>query len=240
MDLDVEEQGFISEDSDFYGAHTIFLDLNLFIYFLFIYFRFSLTVLSGDDAEKEDFLERAANFNILKYWENRTPSLMEIAEMNIEAAKKEDKPTILYNPYESISFARQLHETVDEFLQRLPPAETQMSPTCPWIFVANPFRKVPKSKTIDFKQEEAPPDEDSNWAQFVRESGELLHELTRIRHSIEKEKAGKAQSTITRAINVQKATIVQKILDTAAELHCTSGKVGCPYFFITCSKERRD
>ncbi len=42
---------------------------------------------------------------------------------------------------------------------------------------------------------------------------------------IEIEKVGKVKQTITKAINPEKEKIVKDLLDTAVELHCTSGKV---------------
>jgi hypothetical protein len=135
----------------------------------------------------------------------------------------------LYNPYEGVGCGRQLWETVEEFLARLPPATTQVSCLIPWIFIANPFRKAPTRKgNENIKEElgaEGPPDENSQWAQFVVLAGKLLGELTGIRHDIEKNSSGVAQAQVTKAINIQKDKIVQKILDTAVELHCTSGKV---------------
>jgi hypothetical protein len=72
---------------------------------------------------------------------------------------------------------------------------------------------------------EGPPEEESDWAQFVVSGGRLLEELTEIRHATEKKKAGQAKGTITKATNPQKDMIVQKILATATRLNCTSGKV---------------
>lgn len=142
----------------------------------------------------------------------------------------EKKEATLYNPYEGQRrSARQLGETVEEFLQRLPPATTQVSPLTPWIFIANPYRKAPTRSGEEDVQggitDEGPPEEDSDWAKFVVLAGNLLEELTGIRHDIEKKKAGKAKATITRAVNIEKDKIVRKILDTATELRCTSGKV---------------
>ena len=118
---------------------------------------------------------------------------------------------------------------MEEFLERLPPATSQVTEILPWIYIANPFRKARTPSRAELSQEklsaEAPEEEGSDWAQFVVLGGNLLEELTRLRHEIEKKKAGQAKSTITKALNVQKEIIVQKILGAAVELHCTSGKV---------------
>lgn len=141
----------------------------------------------------------------------------------------EKKEATLYNPYEGTDCGRQLGETVEQFLQRLPPATTPQTFKAPWIYIANPFRKAPTQVCVEgVKKEvndEGPPDENSDWAQFVVLAGNLLQELTGIRHEIEKNKAGQDKGQITKAVNVQKDLIIRKILDTAVDLHCTSGKV---------------
>lgn len=55
----------------------------------------------------------------------------------------------------------------------------------------------------------------------------MLEELTTHRHTIEKKNPGKAKGTITKAVNAHKEEMVKKLLDTAKELHCTTGKVVC-------------
>lgn len=149
-----------------------------------------------------------------------------MAIVNIAAAVK-PKPVTLYNPYEGDSrCARQLGETVEEFLERLPPRTISASEDRPWIYIANPYRKAPKAEeNRSGVVGEGPPDEESDWAQFVVLGGNLLEELTGIRHDIEKKKESQANVMITKAVNVQKDSIVQKLLETAVKLHCTSGKV---------------
>lgn len=154
---------------------------------------------------------------------------------------KETKPaeaTTLYNPYEGQLCGRQLGETVEAFLQRLPPSTTlgtmdAGAASIPWIFIANPFRKPPKAHS-EYKQyelaNEGPPDENSDWGAFVGRGGAILNQLTSIKSEIQKKKFGQAKATITKAINIEKEAMVQKLLDTAVELHCTSGKVSCDDF----------
>ncbi|KAG6364049.1 hypothetical protein INS49_009152 [Diaporthe citri] len=52
-----------------------------------------------------------------------------------------------HNGYEGVVSARQLDETVGQFLARLPPATTRVTFNCPWIYIWNPFvpsdRKAP-------------------------------------------------------------------------------------------------
>jgi hypothetical protein len=189
---------------------------------------------SGDEATINELKDRANSFNAAAWWSNKAPSLTEIANANMEIAV-EKKEATLYNPYEGLRrCARQLGETVDEFLERLPPATTQQAVITPWIFIANPYRKAPTRPGEDGGVlEVGPPEADSEWAQFGILAGNFLEELTGIRHDIEKRDAGKAKTTITRKVNVEKEKIVRKILDTAITLHCTSGKVStCPIVLV--------
>lgn len=137
------------------------------------------------------------------------------------------KAATLYNAYEGNFAGRQLTETVDDFLERLPPATTQVTDLVPWIYIWNPYQKASKREEHDHKEvtEEVPQDEESDWAQLVVLGGNLLEELTTIRHTIEKQKSGQAKAAVTKAVNIQKDKIVKKLLETAVELHCTSGKV---------------
>lgn len=101
----------------------------------------------------------------------------------------------------------------------------------PWIYVANPYRKVTTSESSlgdegKWTGEEGPPSEESDWAQFVVQGGRILEELRGLRHEIEKRNPGKAKAAVTRALNVERDAMVKKILDLAVELKCTSGKVG--------------
>jgi hypothetical protein len=212
-----DDYGYLSDESEFYGkslsshcsSHRHEADQ------------------SGDVATVQELEDRAGTFDAAGWWENRPSSLTEMANSGIETATAKATAK-LYNPYEGQSCGRQLGETVEEFLARLPPATTRVSDETPWIFIANPFRKAPAQEAEQNKKElgeEGPPAEDSLWAQFVVTGGKLLEELTGIRHGIEISMAGRAKSHITKVVNIEKDKIVRKILDTAAELHCTSGKV---------------
>jgi len=170
---------------------------------------------------------QVGSFSVADWWAHRkaNPSLTETADAGI-GAKEAGKTATLYNPYEGNYAGRQLSETVDEFLERLPPQKTSVSENVPWIFIANPYRKAPapKSEKVEL---EGPPEEESNWPEFVRKGNELLEALTILRHDLEKRMAGKAKQTVTKAFNAagHKDRIVQELLDTAVKLHCTSGKV---------------
>ncbi|KAB8293320.1 hypothetical protein EYC80_007645 [Monilinia laxa] len=188
------DEGHISDESDFYG----------------------------DTETKASFEERAAEFDDTEYWKSHQASLTEKADSSVAQALASPTPKVArYNPYEGQICAWQLDETVEAFLQRLPPRTTQCSESIPWIYITNPYRKVPKGIAVN---EEAPPGEDSDWGKCVTEGNRLLEELITIRNTIEKQNAKKSTIAINRLINKEKEVVVKKILDTAVECRCTSGK----------------
>lgn len=115
--------------------------------------------------------------------ENRrtSPSITEIADINLAetmAMEEKTKTVKLHNPYEGRTAGRQLSETVEQFLRRLPPATTQVSHETPWIFIANPF--APRddiNPELDEAEVDHTPDDGTNWAQFTVLGRNLLEEL---------------------------------------------------------------
>ena len=182
----------------------------------------------GDEATQKELEVRARSFDVEDWWKHRKKSLMARAQENLDKAVS-SQTAILYNPYEGRFSGRQLGESIDEFLQRLPPATTTQSNEIPWVYIANPHRDPPKSRKLggfkpEFGQEEAPVTEEEDWPQFVVTGGKLLEDLRQTRHDIEKRLVGKAKQTITKALNPRKEETVKKLLDTATKCRCTSGK----------------
>lgn len=103
------------------------------------------------------------------------------------AIEKTTKTTQLYNPYKGIHSARQLGETVDQFLARIPPASTLVSEDLHWIWIANPF--IPRPGSI-----EDPDGEDGynpdKWAKFEILGRNLLEELKDDIDDVTKEMGG--------------------------------------------------
>lgn len=185
----------------------------------------AILTASGDETIKEEFEARAATFSPKEWWSERKLTLMEISKHNLAAVKDKKTPK-LYNPYEGRFYARQLKETVEEFLERLPPATTPVSELVPWIFIANPYRKTKQiTPGKDDVGTEGPPDEGSDWTEFGYRGRGLLKELGGLRKSLEEKNPGKAKIVISRMFNVQKDRIVKNILDTAVRCKLTSGKV---------------
>lgn len=128
--------------------------------------------------------ERVESIDLEQSWARKetSPSITEIADQNIikmTVIESEKNITKLYNPYQGNLAGRQLEETVDQFLKRLPPATSKVSLNLPWIFIANPFRPRPRSSsgTHDPDVDGPPPDDGTNLSQFCVLGRNLLEEL---------------------------------------------------------------
>lgn len=115
-----------------------------------------------------------------------------------------------YNPYEVDIAAKQLTESVPEFLKRLPPLTTSHEDVGPWIWVLNPH--VPRSLN------------EEDWAGVMSRGQPILEGLTATKKSIEEDMQGKAQSAITRQYNKERVKVEEELRELAKNKHCTSGK----------------
>ena len=91
-----------------------------------------------------------------------------------------------FNIYEDYASGRQLSETVEAFMKRLPPLSTSIIEYGPWIYVANPY----------FPRNHAREDQ----ATFVRKGHELLKDFTAVKAGIESSMPGKAKTVIGRKV----------------------------------------
>ncbi|KAG9233070.1 hypothetical protein BJ875DRAFT_379371 [Amylocarpus encephaloides] len=215
-----EDAGYISPESDFYGG-------------LSHQYRSTRLTILGDETVKQELEQQVNAFDAEAWWANKPIFLEEIADANIEALKKQEKAT-LYNPYKGLTCARQLEESVPEFLERIRPSKTS---TDPWILIANPFRKLKSAGESRGGEgsSKGPANEDANWATFVKLGNSLLEQLTVVKNDIEKKNAKKPKAIVARAIDVEKEKIVKQILDTAVELRRTTGK-----WMVFCERKEVD
>lgn len=119
------------------------------------------------------------------------------------AAIEEDKMDIsgtesreAFNIYADYPSGRQLSETVETFLKRLPPLCTSIIEYGPWIYVANPYS--PRSQ---FREDQAT---------FVRKGHELLEEFTALKAGIEASMPGKAKTVIGRKVTLPQMQLTTK------------------------------
>jgi hypothetical protein len=181
-----------------------------------------LTSLIGDAKTREELEERTRSLDIEKWFENHTPSLTTEADANNGST---DPRAHMRNPYEGLVQARQLSESVDEFLKRLVPSKTIQSPEIPWIRIANPFLPHKKEKTIDDDVlDEGPLLGDSNFQNFIAKGKTVLQEL-RVAINEVKNLAGLSVEQRYQATCKPREEAVEAVKSAAKEHGVTGGKV---------------
>ena len=135
----------------------------------------------------------------------------------------------LHNPYAGIPYAWQLTETVEDFLDRLPP-ETTTSDQVPWIFICNPYiprvgkRQSDKWQVKGRDNDDEGPDEEGANVQIVVQGGEERLQL--VRDLLEKaSQTNMGKSVKEREANKERRQAAADILTLGHAYRVRAGKV---------------
>lgn len=155
--------------------------------------------LPGNEQEISALHKKADVFDVSKYWGQHDQDLG-------------------HNAYEGVGSARQLDETVGQFLARLPPETTRVTLDCPWIYIWNP--SIPSDR-------KKPGQEDGD----AVGGGEMTDEfITRAQKRLDQYK-GFVENNRTKAgrisakIKEEGRNFTGDILKLAGQLGVTEGKV---------------
>lgn len=201
-------------------------------------------MVQGDDDQKAEMEERVNAFDPVAWLANKPTTLMEVAAKNKEKQTIHEKAS-LYNIYEGIPHARQLTETVDEFLKRLPPATTDVSTSMPWIYISNPYTPRPNKQNKDddddkfydreededgdIEMPEAIPlhdEEKDDVSKLIILGTNLMSEFETERFMLRKDMQGKPTGKLDAAIAKSRDEMVKRLKEYAVEYKCVTGKVG--------------
>jgi hypothetical protein len=138
--------------------------------------------------------------------QKKLPPQVAPADTPMEPDATPHKP---YNPWEGDEMAKQLDETLDTFLSRLPPSTTTVT-SGPWIWIANPF----------FSQRRL----QSDIAGFKTSGNELLQQYMHRKANFEAQNPGRPPSSITRMLNADREWLERSIIDLAKSKGLTDGK----------------
>ncbi|KAK5995774.1 UPF0696C11orf68-like protein [Cladobotryum mycophilum] len=124
-------------------------------------------------------------------------------------------------------------QTVDDFLRRLPPATTDQTNECPWIFICNPYiRRVHKQQSesqFSKGNENEAPEEEGSKIELITAGGlERLHLITEYVEGMER--SGKRKPFIEKEVGKERKKAVDDILHLA---HL--GKVRTGKWMLFCS-----
>lgn len=181
-----------------------------------------LSIYSGGKHLRRK-LESASNrSNVLQLVRdlNQQKSSNPVSSMALSTATAQPRienfrPSVqLHNPMEGLEAARQLSETIDQFLKRLPPSTSYGDGA--WIWCANPVVGGKGKKAAD---------NHADIDGFTERGEELLEEFEVQRAIVQSENAGKVESTITRKLGPCREKLKEDILKAAIDRRVTSGKV---------------
>jgi hypothetical protein len=142
----------------------------------------------------------------------------------------------LHNPYEGVPYAWQVTETIDQFLERLPPGTTT-SDQVPWIFICNPYiprigkRQSDQDQVKGRDNDNEAPDEEGANVQIVVEGGEERLQL--VRDLLQKaSQTNMTQAAKEREAKKERRQAVSDILHLAHAYKVRAGKVRGILFHI--------
>ncbi|ORY67087.1 uncharacterized protein BCR38DRAFT_455952 [Pseudomassariella vexata] len=180
----------------------------------------------GDDDLVADLELRTSKFDTNSWWlrQQAYPTPLRLQAQKQQQAKQ---TTRLHNPYADVPYAWQLSETVDDFLQRLPPATTDEIPGNSWIWICNPYiERKPKNEAqnqnIRGCEDEGPEEEGTNLARFIEGGMERLHFVSQFVDQFKQ--SCKSKMVLTRETNKAGNDAAHAILNLAQALRVRCGK----------------
>lgn len=159
-----------------------------------------LTSALGDEDNQQDLNLLCENFDPAASITFHTQNL----NATVEKAKVMEN-TKLHNPGEGDFTSRQLHESAEEFVKRLPPVTTSAD-ICDWIWVHNPYPSRDGRPSA------------RNDSKLMEHGQELLEESHRRRKDI---KSGKY---VPKQLDAEAKLLQQRITELAADTNVLSGK----------------
>lgn len=162
----------------------------------------------GDDEEMGRLTSSHGNLTLDTFLEEQETDLNHILHR-----KRTIPPPVLCNPREGDPYSWHLNESVDEFVQRVPPLTTS---AVPWIWVNNPY---PEGQV----ESDAAKEHD-----FTTRGQDLLQQSLARRDDIRKANSDKPKAVVSRLLNQEADALKQRIIDLAEEKEVVFGKASIP------------
>ena len=193
----VDAAGWISDDSSFYGNHGEPTNVGK-----------ALTRALGDEGQKAELEAQTLSFSPLDYFDESPSWQLLRPSHTSDPVANRPKP---FNPFKDQAYsARQLEESVPEFVRRLPPATTPADVVDNWIWIANPYS--PRRET------------DSDIKGFSEAGNDILASLDVSLETIQQTMSSKIQAVRTRAENKARKEAQEALLAAATKHGVSTGK----------------
>jgi hypothetical protein len=168
-----------------------------------------IRMIKGDSEYVKKLEKGAKHVDTRRYWDAHERDINVILARTASDNKPQLPKGGLHNRYEGQESAWQLHETVDDFLTRLPVSGS--SCVGPWLWVANPHSErdaEPENRDID----------------FVQRATRLLSGYMDQMRQLTEDNPGTPQGTITRKLRPARDKLKEDILSLAEGAGITTGK----------------
>ncbi|EXJ67128.1 uncharacterized protein A1O5_09775 [Cladophialophora psammophila CBS 110553] len=142
-------------------------------------------------------------------------------------ADREDGSRKPQNFYEGLPSAKQLSESVSDFLARLPPSTTTSVSARGrrWIWIANPYPAAGRNSPRQARYTSSNPESgDGDVATFRQLGTRLLEAYLWRKHEVEDQNPGKAPGSITRMLRPERVRLESDIRELAKTQRVTEGK----------------
>ena len=162
----------------------------------------------GDEGQKADLEAQAVSFSPLEFFDE-PPSWQLLRPLHTsDPVAKRPKP---FNPFKDQAFnARQLEESVLDFVRRLPPATTRVDAIGNWIWIANPYSSRRET--------------DSDVQGFMEEGTDILASLEAKLEDLNNIMGSKTPAVRTRAQNKARREAQEALFTAATKHNVRSGK----------------
>jgi hypothetical protein len=173
---------------------------------------------TGDGEEKKRLENEVQDLNqedLNRLWSYNVRSINSVAKRAREdqaGIPRKGETTQLRNPYEGHISARQLDETVDDFLRRLPVLNSGI--VGPWLWIAN-FRI---GKNFD------DPESSSLYPEFMKKGRQFLDAYLEKKKRTEMDNPHLTTGWVTRRLGPDRDKLRESILKTATDCKETCGK----------------
>ncbi|KIW88963.1 uncharacterized protein Z519_10447 [Cladophialophora bantiana CBS 173.52] len=154
-------------------------------------------------------------------------NLSTAAEQDAGDEDREDSSRKPQNFYEGLASAKQLSESVADFLTRLPPSTTTSVSARGhhWIWIANPYPAPGRRSPGQARNTSSNPESgDGDVATFRQRGTRLLEAYLSRKHEVEDQNPGKPPGSITRMLCPERVRLESDIRELAKAQRVTSGK----------------
>ncbi|KAI0409386.1 hypothetical protein F4802DRAFT_246655 [Xylaria palmicola] len=178
----------------------------------------------GDSSLVAELEKKVDDLDVEKWWKDH--GTLE-APMRTQVRGEPSSTSRFHNPRAGDTHAWQLTETIDEFLRRIPPATTDVTPGHSWIWICNPYIKrksmhEAENQHVRGGEDEAPEEEGADIKTLIQAGEERLQFASSFIDQFRT--PGQSSADVAREAGKAGMDAAKDILALAKSLRVTCGK----------------